>query len=228
MVSHNATKVEPSPKVSRQSDGNLTDLAYTAIRDDIISCALRPGEEISEGLLGARYGFSKAPMRAALMRLRQERLVVSRGRMGNMVAPITLRDVQEVFQLRLLVEVESTRLAAGKVDPPRLKKLDKAVHVGYTPGDKSSEQAYLRANRAFHRYVAGASGNQRLAAMVVELLEQHERIVHLGLALQNREHAFHHHHDELVTALIEGDGVRAVAVPWLRFGPPPAMQARSS
>ena len=69
--------------------------------------------------------------------------------------------------------------------------------------------AGLRANRELHRYVAESSGNQRLAALVVGLMEQHERIVRLGLALQNREHEFHHFHDELVDALIEGDGDRA-------------------
>ena len=43
-------------------------------------------------------------------------------------------------------------------------------------------------------------------------MELHERIVHLGLALQNREREFHHFHDELVDALIEGDGERAGAL----------------
>ena len=54
-----------------------------------------------------------------------------------------------------------------------------------------------------------SSGNQRLAALVVGLMEQHERIVHLGLALRNREREFHDFHDDLVTALIDGDADRA-------------------
>ena len=44
---------------------------------------------------------------------------------------------------------------------------------------------------------------------MIDLMEQHERIVHLGLAMQKREHEFLHFHDELVSALIEGDGDRA-------------------
>ena len=131
---------------------------------------------------------------------------------GNIVSPVTLRDVQEIFQLRLVLEVVVTRLAAGNVDAKRIRKLNKTVHAGYTPGNKKSEAAYLRANREFHRYVAEASGNQRLAALVVDLMEQHERIVHLGLALQHREHEFLHFHDDLVNALIEGDGERAAVL----------------
>ena len=99
--------------------------------------------------------------------------------------------------------------AAGKVDPDRIKRLNDAVRAGYTPGDRKSEQSFLKVNREFHQYIARASGNQRLAAMVVELIEQHERIVHLGLALQNKEHEFRHHHDDLIAALIAGDGDRA-------------------
>ena len=190
-------------------DQSLNDIAYAAIKDDIISCALQPGEDISEGMLVVRYGLGKAPIRSAMMRLRQEGLIASRGRQGNAVSAVTLRDIGEIFQLRLVLEVTVVRLAAGRVDAERLRELNQAAHASYVPGDRASESAYLRANREFHRYVAESSGNQRLSALVVGLMEQHERIVHLGLALQKREHEFHHYHDDLVVALIEGDGERA-------------------
>ena len=191
------------------ADRNLNEIAYRTIKDDIISCALQPGEDISEGVLATRYRLGKAPIRSAMMRLRQEGLVVSRGRQGNAVSAVTLRDVQEIFQLRLVLEVTAVRLAAGKVDARRLRSLNEAAHAAWSPGDEASESTYLRANRELHRYVAESSGNQRLAGLVVGLMEQHERIVRLGLALQNREHEFHHFHDDLVDALIEGDGNRA-------------------
>ena len=196
---------EGTPSAER----NLNDIAYTTIKDDIISCALQPGEEISEGSLVARYGMSKAPIRSAMMRLRQEGLIVSRGRQGNAVSPVTLRDIQEIFQLRLVLEVTAVRLAAGKVDAARLRALNEAAHATHPADDEAGEAAYLRANREFHRYVAESTGNQRLVTLVVGLMEQHERIVHLGLAMQRREHEFHHFHDDLVDALIEGDGERA-------------------
>ena len=209
---HHASRRTVEPRKSegeRSGDRNLNDTAYRTIKDDIISCALQPGEDISEGVLANRYGMGKAPIRSAMMRLRQEGLIISRGRQGNAVSAVTLRDVQEIFQLRLVLEVTAVRLAAGKVDARRLRELNIAAHGPYSPGDKASESAYLRANREFHRYVAECSGNRRLAILVVGLMEQHERIVHLGLALQNREHEFHHFHDDLVVALIEGDGERA-------------------
>ena len=98
----------------QSADRNLNDIAYRTIKDDIISCALQPGEDISEGVLVTRYRLGKAPIRSAMMRLRQEGLIVSRGRQGNAVSAVTLRDVQEIFQLRLVLEVTVVRLAAGK------------------------------------------------------------------------------------------------------------------
>ena len=128
---------------AKTADRNLNDTAYQTIKDDIISCALQPGEEISEAVLVARYRMSKAPIRSALMRLRQEGLIISRGRQGNIVSTVTLRDVQEIFQLRLVLETVVTRMAAGKVDPQRIRALNKAVHAGFSPGDKAGEAAYL-------------------------------------------------------------------------------------
>ena len=195
--------------VGRPSEQNLNEIAYRAIKDDIISCALQPGDDISEAILLARYGVSKAPVRSALLRLRQEGLVVSRGRRGSMVSQVTFRDIQEIFQLRLLLEVVATRLAAGKVDRDHIMDLNDAVVSSFLARGEQSEAEYMRANREFHRYIAESSGNQRLAALVIDLMEQHERIVHLGLALQNREREFPHLHDDLVKALVDGDGNRA-------------------
>ena len=200
---------DPPNESAQVSEQNLNETAYARIKDDIVSCALQPGEEVSEGVLVARYGMGKAPIRSAMMRLRQEGLIQSRGRQGNVVSPVTLRDIQEIFQLRLVLDVTAVRLAAGKVDAERLCALNEAAHANYPPGDQAGQAAYLRANREFHRYVAECAGNQRLVTLVVGLMEQHERIVHLGLAMQRREHEFHHFHDDLVTALIEGDGERA-------------------
>ena len=91
---------------------------------------------------------SKAPIRSAMMRLRQEGLIVSRGRQGNAVSPVTLRDIQEIFQLRLVLEVTAVRLAAGKVDAARLRALNEAAHAAYPEGDEAGQAAYLRANRS--------------------------------------------------------------------------------
>jgi DNA-binding GntR family transcriptional regulator len=195
----------------RESE-SLNDYVYRVLKNEILLCNLAPGAEISEALLTERYCLSKAPLRSALARLRQEGLVLSRGRMGNVVAPITIQDLREIFQLRLLLEVEATRLAAGKIDPDRLKTLDANVRRCHQSQGKATAQAYREANHEFHSYVVSASGNQRLSEMVIGLIEQHQRIVHFSLTLHNRDSEFLHIHDKLVDALLSGDRDRAAEI----------------
>lgn len=191
---------------------SLNDAVYRVLKNEILLCRLLPGAETSEVLLAERYGFSKAPLRSALTRLRQEKLVLTRGRLGNVIAPITIQDVHEVFQLRLLLEVEATRMAAGRLDPDELNRLDARVRACHSPKGEATSEAYREANYEFHRYIVQASGNSRLAEMVVGLIEQHERIVHFSLSMQNRDIEFHHVHDSLVDALLDGDGARAAKI----------------
>ena len=189
--------------------GSLARRAYEALKQDILTCELAPGAQIFEGELAARYGTSKTPVREALNLLGQEGLVEVLPRRGYLVAPVTLRDVQEVFQLRLLLETAAAELAAEHITEEGLRQLRALVAVRYTYRDRASYSRFLRANRAFHIAVAEASGNQRLAAFVGKLLEDMERILHLGLDLRDSAEEMAAEHAELVDALLRGDGALA-------------------
>ena len=188
---------------------SLARRTYEALKQDILTCVLRPGAQIFEGELAARYGTSKTPVREALNLLGQEGLVQVLPRRGYLVAPITLRDVQEVFQLRLLLETAAAELAAEHITEEGLRQLNALVAVRYTYRDRASYSRFLRANRAFHIAVAEASGNGRLAAFVGKLLEDMERILHLGLDLRDSAEEMAAEHAELVDALLRGDGALA-------------------
>lgn len=183
--------------------------AYERIKDDIISCELPPGFGFTETQLAARYRLGKAPIRWALASLAQEQLVVSNPRRGHMVTPVTLKTVHDLFNVRLLLEPAAAREAAGKIDEERLQKLDAVCAAGYTPGDRKSERRFLRANREFHTLMALATGNERLARILDHILQEMERLFHLGLALRNRTEEMAHEHKSLVEALAKGDSERA-------------------
>ena len=188
---------------------SLARRAYEALKQDILTCALPPGAQIFEGELAARYGMSKTPVREALNLLGQEGVVQVLPRRGYLVAPITLRDVQEVFQLRLLLEAAAAELAAEHITEEQLRRLKALVAVRYTYRDRASYARFLRANREFHVAVAEASGNRRLAAFVSKLLEDMERILHLGLDLRDGADEMAAEHAELVDALLRGDAALA-------------------
>lgn len=188
---------------------SLARRAYEALKGDILTCELAPGAQIFEAELAARYGMSKTPVREALNLLGQEGLVQVLPRRGYLVAPVTLRDVQEVFQLRLLLETAAAELAAEHITEEGLRQLKALVAVRYTYRDRASYARFLRANRAFHVAVAEASGNRRLALFVGKLLEDMERILHLGLDLRDSADEMAAEHAELVDALLLGDAALA-------------------
>jgi DNA-binding GntR family transcriptional regulator len=143
---------------------------YGCIRQDIISGTLRQGEIINEGLLAQKYGVSRTPAREALLTLVAEGLLSSLPRAGYMVTPITIRDVQEAFHLREILEMEAVRLAAHQITEAQIETLD-AKKMG-VPGYLNP--AY---NRDFHHTIAVASGNQRLARLIDQLLDDMERML---------------------------------------------------
>ena len=191
---------------------SLTDRAVSQLRRDILACRLRPGETLSEAATAQRLGLGKAPIRAALARLAEEGLIQAVPRRGWVVSLVTIRDIHEVFDLRLVLEPEAARRAAGRVDAAALRRLDDVCACGYRPEDEESALAFLDANKAFHVALAELSGNGRLARQVDRLLDESTRMLVLGLRRRDRTGEMAHEHHELVAAMALGRAGEAARI----------------
>jgi len=188
----------------------LSERACSTIRQDILSCVIEPAAILTEGGLMVRYGIGKATCRVALQRLAQEGFLRVLPRQGYVVTPITLKDVEEVFALRLQLEPLSARLAAGKADIDMLNRLERACRNDDTSlGINTRIGKFMDANAAFHMAIAEYSGNARLVRMLGGLLNEMERLVSLGFGVQNTKPEIRHDHTSLISALQNGDGKRA-------------------
>ncbi|MBX6741776.1 MAG: GntR family transcriptional regulator [Acetobacteraceae bacterium] len=188
---------------------SLTDQATAALRRDILTTRLAPGETLSEAAAAQRLSLGKAPIRAALARLAEEGLVLAVPRRGWVVSLVTIRDIHEVFDLRLLLEPEAARRAAGRVCAEALRRLDAVCAAGYRPEDEESALAFLDANKAFHVAVAELSGNARLARQIGRLLDESTRMLVLGLRRRDRTGEMAHEHHALIEALALGRAAEA-------------------
>ena len=157
---------------------SLGDQAYEQIKRDIVLCKLRPGEEITEAGLAAAYKFGRAPIRAALSRLAQDRLLAAVPRRGHIVTPISIRSVREVFELRLILEPAAARAAVGRVDVELLRSFSPTPGP---PDDPRRKLRFLKDNRDFHMAVIAACGNERLERILSALYDEMSRMLHLGL-----------------------------------------------
>ncbi len=190
----------------------LATTAYEIIKRDIIRCRLDPGARISKAQLIERYGLGEAAIREALNRLSQEQLVKPLPREGYEIAPVTLKQVHDLFETRLVLEPAVAKLAAGKVDAGRLRTLDDAHRRYFGAVEREELEAYVAANAAFHLEIARATGNNRLLAVMSGLLDEMERVMLLSYLLRTDVSGVAESHAELVDLLIAGNGEQAAEV----------------
>ncbi len=186
--------------------------AYDLLRREIVSCRILPGTRFTEAELMERLEIGKASCRIALQRLIQDGFVASMPRHGYRVTPITVKDVEEVFALRLVLEPLAARGAAGRVNRAHLERLEEACRVKLTTDVGNQIDFFLEANRSFHMAIAEAAGNQRLVRTLSGLLDEMTRLVALGFGVQGVRPNIANDHVLLIEYLSAGDAAAAAEV----------------
>jgi DNA-binding GntR family transcriptional regulator len=209
-----AAMFTPLPEEATTTDDrrqSLTDRSYALIKSDIIRCVLPPGEAVTEEQLARRYDVGRPAARAAVQRLTQEQLIEVSGK-RYIIAPVTLKDVQDLYAVRLVLEPLAARDAAGRLTPGQLQRLTELLDVHYELGDRQSLAAYASGCTEFHVLIAQAAGNGFLTEIVGRINDRLERLNHLSHMRRNRSEATRDWHRELVDALAVGDAERAQQV----------------
>jgi DNA-binding GntR family transcriptional regulator len=223
---HNGTvrwmnRVQPDAGLSADRGANLSERAYRLIRSEILFYQLPPGCRVSEASLTTRFGLRQAAVRSALLRLVQEGLVDRTDERSPRVAPLTLKDVRDIYGLRGLLEPRAAGLAAeigvAAEDIDRLREISRSH---YELRNHQEFVAFLRANREFNMRVIGACGNARMIEAIAHLQDLTLRILYVGIRSLDVSHWFQETHLQIVDAIENGDGQRAAEL-WttdLRYG----------
>ena len=148
---------------------------YDALREEILSCRLPPGEDIREQDLAERYAVSRSPVREALLRLEQDNLVRVLPRQGYRVAPISVAAAQDLLRFRAVLEIAAASAAARDASADERQALREAAVFDGAP------DGFIENNRAFHTALAAAGGNRRLAATARDVICQADRLVRVSL-----------------------------------------------
>ncbi|HEY4041620.1 MAG TPA: GntR family transcriptional regulator [Rhodopila sp.] len=155
----------------------LRDSVYRALRQAILSWEFRPGQELREQVLAERYRVSRSPVRDSLLRLEQEKLVTVLPRQGYRVNPVGLRDIEELFGLRMVI-APACAAEAARADDAAVRTLDRFRDSSMEAiGGAIDDAAFAAYNREFHGAVASLAGNSRLAAVETALAEEFDRLV---------------------------------------------------
>jgi DNA-binding GntR family transcriptional regulator len=171
---HPKTSRLKGPETSVSADGDwspglLRSHAYEKLLTDIILGDLAPMSVLDERVLAARYATGVAGVRDALGRLALEGLVLRRPRVGTVVAPLDLREIENAFQVRHMLEARTAGLAAEKASEADLIAIQSAFDGAEAAIAEGDVRAMLVMDRTFHKAVAAATHNPTLARFVVSL-----------------------------------------------------------
>jgi DNA-binding GntR family transcriptional regulator len=186
---------------------SLAASAYRRLKADILACRLLPGAMLAAAELAERFEMSRTPVHEALKALCQEGLLRVMPRIGYIVTPVSVGDIQEIFDLRLSLEVLGAGLAAERAtssDVAALREQHQAALANLgSAQDPSYLESLIAGNREFHVFVAALSGNQRLARMVRGLLDEGQRIYFLYF--RSGRTTAGDPHDDVIRALAASD-----------------------
>ena len=191
-----------------------SDRAYERIREMIISGELAPGDALGEEALAEACGVSRTPVRDALRRLEADMLVRRSESQRSFVADWSLDDIEDVFDLRAMLEARAARRAAARMTDTALAELrDTNASLGRAIQQSPPDiDAFLERNRDFHGLILELAASRRLSLLLGSLIEQPvvwRTAHHYGL---DELHRSHNEHEELLAAFARRDGEWAESV----------------
>ena len=185
--------------------------AIGRLREAILTGELAAGSRLPQEELAARYGISRIPLREALRRLEGEGLVVITANRGAAVRALTVRDVEDIFDLRLALESLALRRASEqradlREQTERLReRAGEAIAAGDLP-------ALFHLDRDFHAGLTAASENAHLVQTLGGQWSQIMRIMHAYLRHANYPPRVWAEHQAIAAAVARGDADGAIAL----------------
>ncbi len=144
--------------------------AAEQIREAIVDGRLHPGERLKEEQLARELGISRTPVREALVMLQAEGLVDALPNRGSTVRTYSLRDLEEMYELRELLEGHAARRAAERVTEPELDALRASCARFSELVAGNDVRALVHENGVFHQAILVAAGSDRLETMLREVV----------------------------------------------------------
>jgi DNA-binding GntR family transcriptional regulator len=178
-----AGRAAPAPPAARAS---LRDRAYEEIKRRVIRMDYAPGAYLNAAQLCAETGFGMTPVAQALNRLALEGMLEVMPRKGTIVRPVSLEEVLQIIDVRVVNEPYSARLAAERAQPADLAAIESVVARAAALVRRNDVEGLMLLDREFHNRIARAARNPVLAELLRGL---HERSLRFWfISLSDRAH----------------------------------------
>ncbi|MBU2664058.1 GntR family transcriptional regulator [Actinoplanes bogorensis] len=176
------------------------------LRERVSSGQVPPGTALSQAGLATEYGVSRIPVRDALHQLAGEGLVELRGTTA-VVTPLSVDDLQELYELREAVEPVATRLGTPRVGRAGITRMTRLLAEMDDPGLPPG--TWVETNAAFHAEVYALAGRPRMIALVEQLRRLTDRYLYLHLDVIGRAAHLQDEHQQILSAVRAQDAPAA-------------------
>ena len=216
-----------SPPVGLPTLAN-TDLVGQVARiltQAIVQGRLAPGSKVVEAGIARELGISRAPVREAARLLERQGLLVARPRRGFFVRKLEIRDIDEIYDLRICVEKHAAVLAARNLTPQARAALQRQIDVLHQTAELDDPARQVEEDYRFHRLICEIAGNRRLLQLFDDLASELRMVIGLIGRLYDDPHRIARTHEPLLAVLEEGHPERIelhvshhIGVAWREVG----------
>ena len=191
---------------------NLVEQVRDAILEEIASGAFAPGDRIIQEQIAQALGVSRQPVQQALVLLRNQGVLQDAPGRGLLVAPLDHEHVQQMYDVRAVIEGLAARRAAEMGAERAAKAGPALIEAGRRAVAAGSVARMIAADMKFHEFVYGLSGNRLIAPMLETHLTYTQRVMGEVLVRDEKPRDIWDQHEAILKAIAKGDGERAEAL----------------
>ena len=196
--------------VQEASEETMAMRVVGALRDDIVTMALKPGDVISESDIAGRYGVSRQPVREAFIRLAQQGLLLIRPKRATVVKKISPEGVRQSRFIRESIEVEIIRRVAARPGADAKAVLEALIADQEAAAAANDSRRFHMLDELFHRTLARLAGVEYAWQLIDDHKMQLDRVRYLTLGASSSRRAIDEH-KIIVAAVAKADPAAAEA-----------------
>ena len=178
---------------------------HAYLREQILSGEIGPQERLIEAKIAKDIGTSRTPVREALHTLEMEGLLESIPRVGYKVNTVSDQEVEEICEIRTVIETLAVRWAMEKAHARLVKELKKNIATAEQWVMQGEVKAYVDLDAQFHEIIAGLSGSRRLLELAQTLRRHMVRYRIQSIYAPDNVIRGINGHKEILAAIVTGD-----------------------
>ena len=197
-------------KISNESDRySLRHKIFERLEEKILNGEYKPGDYMVETKVSMQYNVSRTPVREAFRQLEREDLVKIVPNKGAMVLGVTPEDIEDIYNIRIVIERLAVRWAIDKITPEEIEQLKQQVELSEFYTDKNNISQLQELDSGFHKIIYDACKSRPLKNVLTYFHHHVKRARRNSFQTPGRAKEALREHREILQAIIDKNSEKA-------------------